>query len=383
MTAHVTRKRGVVTGRYTHSGMMQKKKILVLGEFGAFTRRISQALSQSPDIECVIGVADASRRARSGQDAGNTFITVLQDAHSIRRAIEGVFAVVNTRGPFLARNYTVAEQCMERGVHYVDPADSNEYVSGLARLTRKAEKSGSLIVTGAAAAPTVSALLVDMLMPEFDRIREIHTCLAQGKNDLRDLATARAILRYVDLVLRMKERGRWREIEGWTRPAPAYFPAPVGRRRGYLCDMLDLDIFPKRYGAQTVTFRTALSSRASNSVLSFSRWLKRRGMVQGLPSPVAKLLYAISVSPGFGDPNGGLGVEVRGDKGEDHLARSVFLVARDGNTSAIAAAPAIALVRKWVRLGVPVAGVTPCVGLLGWPEVRTELLGHDIVLVRT
>jgi saccharopine dehydrogenase-like NADP-dependent oxidoreductase len=337
--------------------MMQKKKILLLGEYGAFTRRIDCALSRFPDIECVIGVADAGRRARLEREAGHAVVAVPHDPHSIRRALEGIFAVINTRGPFVAKNYMVAEQCAECGVHYVDPADSNEYVNGLGRLARKAEKHGSLIVTGAAAAPTVSALLVDMLAPEFDHIHEIHAC--------------------------MKEKGRWHEFQGWTRPQSVYFPVPIGRRRGYLCDGLDLDIFPKRYGAQTVTFRTALSSRASNFVLSFSRWLKRRGMMQSLPSPVRASLLAISALPRFGDPNGGLGVEVRGDKDGEPLTRSVFLVARDGNTSAIAAAPAVALVRKWVRQGVSSAGVTPCVGLLDWPEVRNELMDYDIVLVRT
>jgi hypothetical protein len=94
-------------------------------------------------------------------------------------------------------------------------------------------------------------------------------------------------------------------------------------------------------------------------------------------------LHAISSLPRFGDPNGGLAVEVRGDKGGEPLARSIFLVARDGNTPAIAAAPAIALVRKWVRQGVSTAGVMSCVGLLDWADVRDELMGYDIVLVRT
>ena len=363
--------------------MMQKKKILLLGEYGAFTRRIGHALSRDPGIECVIGLADARRRAQLERESGHAVVAVPHDPHSIRRALEGVFAVINTRGPFVARNYTVAEQCVERGVHYVDPADSNEYVGGLVRLARRAEKRGSLIVTAAAAAPTVTALLVDMLAPEVDHIQEIHACLAQGKNDCRDRATARAILHYVDVVARLKEKGRWREFRGWSRSRPVYFPAPVGRRRGYLCDGPDLEIFQKRYGAQTVTLRAALSSRASNMVLSWCRWLKRRGMMQGLPSPAAALLQAISAVPGFGDPNGGLGVELRGEKAGERLSRSVFLLARDGNTPAIAAAPAVALVKKWVRRGVATAGVVPCVDLLDWAELRDELMGHDIVLVRT
>src|SRR3989344_313752 len=125
MAVHVTRKRNVVTGAIAHPGMIQKKKILLLGEYGAFSRRIYRALSRSPHIECVIGVADA-RHARSQRGADCALVTVLGDPHSIQGAIKDVFAVVNTRGPFLDRNYTVAEQCAERGVHYVDPADSNE-----------------------------------------------------------------------------------------------------------------------------------------------------------------------------------------------------------------------------------------------------------------
>src|SRR3990167_7132654 len=148
MAVHVTRKRNVVTGAIAHPGMIQKKKILLLGEFGAFIWRIHRALSQSPHVECVIGVADA-RRARSQWGADCALVTVLGDPHSIQGAIKDVFAVVNTRGPFLDRNYTVDEKCDERGGPYVDRADSKEYVSVLGGLTRKAEKSGCLIVTGA------------------------------------------------------------------------------------------------------------------------------------------------------------------------------------------------------------------------------------------
>jgi hypothetical protein len=106
-------------------------------------------------------------------------------------------------------------------------------------------------------------------------------------------------------------------------------------------------------------------------------------MMQSLPSSVTASLHAISALPRFGDPNGGLAVELRGDKGGEPLVHSVFLVARDGNTPAIAAAPAIALIRKWTRQGVSTTGVTPCVGLLDWTEVRNELMEYDIVLVRT
>ena len=363
--------------------MTQKKKILILGEQGAFSRRIRDALSRSPDIECVIGVSNERQRERLVRKTHSTVMTVLHDSHSLQRALKDIFAVVNTWGPFLDRDYTVAEQCAELGVHYIDPADTREHATGLTHLARKAEKTGSLIVTGAATAPTLSAALVDMLVPEFDRIREIHACIALSKLDCRELATARAILNYSSVMMRMKEKGRWQEFEGWSKPRPVYFPAPVGRRRGYLCDMLDLDIFPRLYGAQTVTFRTALSSRTGSVVLSLCRWLKRRDMIQNLPQPAALLLRTLSRLRGVGNRHGGLGVEVRGTKDGGRAIHSIFLIARDENSPAIAAAPAVALIKKWAREGVPGPGIKTCVGMLDWPSLRDEMAEYDIVLVRS
>lgn len=363
--------------------MMQKKKILVLGEQGAFSRRIQDALSRSPDIECVIGVATTHQRDRLARETQGTVMTVLNDPHSVRRALKDVFAVVNTWGPFLDRDYTVAEQCADLGVHYVDPADTREHANGLTRLGRKAEKNGSLIVTGAATAPTLSATLVDMLVPEFDRIREIHACIALSKLDARELASARAALNYSSALMRMKEKWRWQKFKGWSRPRSVYFPAPVGRRRGYQCDMLDLDIFPRVYGAQTVTFRTALPSRSGNIVLSMCRFLRRRGVIQSLPRPAALLLRILGGVRGLGNRHGGLGVEIRGTKNGSRARHSIFLIARDENSPAMAAAPAIALVKKWVREGVSTSGIKTCVGLLDWPSLRNEMVDYDIVLVRS
>jgi hypothetical protein len=147
--------------------------------------------------------------------------------------------------------------------------------------------------------------------------------------------------------------------------------------------MLDLDILPRLYGAQTVTFRTALSSRTGSVVLSVCRWLKRRNVIQNLPRLAAMLLHTLGGLRGVGNCHGGLGVEVHGTKNGSHAQHSIFLIARDGNSPAIAAAPAIALIKKWVREGVPSPGIKTCVGMLDWPSLRDEMVGYDIVLVRS
>ena len=181
----------------------------------------------------------------------------------------------------------------------------------------------------------------------------------------------------------MKERGRWREFYYWSQPQRVEFPAPLGRRRAYLCDRLDLDLFPKRYGAQTVTFRMALPWRSFSLALAGVGWLGRRGVIT---EPPGSLLTLVRLGARLLPTHrfaGGLRVELHGEHRGEELMHTVFLVARDRHCAAISAAPVLALVKKWLAHGVATPGVTPCVGLLDWDELKAELLAYDIVLVRS
>jgi saccharopine dehydrogenase-like NADP-dependent oxidoreductase len=331
----------------------------------------------------VLGAEPANAAARLARELGAQVAAVNpREPESVRRALSGVYAVVNTCGPFLDPEYTVAEQCAERGVHYIDSGEARDYVNGMQRLARAAERSGAMIVTAASAAPAVSAALVDLLGSDFDRIREIHTCLTPGARDQRELAAVRAILSIADNPARMKERGRWREFYYWTKPQRVDFPPPIGRRRGYLCDRPDLDLFPRRYDAQTVTFRMALPWRSVNLVLAGVGWLGRREVLRAPPGWLLALVRTGARLLPTRRYGGGLRVEVRGECRGAETAHTAFLIARDRHSQAIAAAPIVALVRKWVARGAAERGVLPCVGLLDWNEIRAELRDYDIVLIR-
>ncbi|MBI3546002.1 MAG: saccharopine dehydrogenase NADP-binding domain-containing protein [Gammaproteobacteria bacterium] len=210
------------------------RKILVIGGYGTFGWRISQAIAAIPSVDCVIGGRSPQKIKQDLGDNITSLAVNINDQASLRRALEGAFAVVNTVGPFQERDYTVAETCAGLGIHYVDLADGRAYVDGITRLQRRAQQNNCLIVSGASSVPTISAALVDMLAPEFDRINEIHTCISPGNKNPRGAATVRAILSYTGKSLRIKERGRWRYAYGWSEPEVVRFPPPIGKRRVYL-----------------------------------------------------------------------------------------------------------------------------------------------------
>ena len=363
---------------------ISRKKILILGEYGNFGQRICRALVDVPGIECILGAPRAHKGSKLARklDIGFKLVDV-RNRPILRQSLQGIFAVVNTCGPFQTRDYTVAEQCADRGIHYIDPADSRDYVSGFARLSRRAEKSGSMVVSGASALPAVSTCLVDMVAYEFDRIDEIHTSLAHGSKDQRYLATVRGILGFHVGMPRRRARNGQDMKQNWAKPIAINFPAPVGKRRFYLSNVPDIDIFPKRYGVHTVTFRTGLPSTTINLSLSLLSGLRRRGHLISLPPSAEFLLRRVRLFQGFGAVSGGLRVMVQGQKSGQMVSRTVSLVARDENGQAIQTAATIALIKKWVNQGVTTSGAVPCVGLLSLDEIKSELLGYDIVIVRS
>lgn len=354
------------------------RRVLVLGN-SATGRGISAALAADSAIECVMGVRRSDAKPAFAKRVGVGFITVDADSTtSVRNALRDVFAVVNAGGPFRSHDYRIARQCAQGSVHYVDTAASRKYVAGITALNKQAQARACLVVAGATLAPAISGALVDSLLDEFDRVTEIHTAISPMDEQRPWFATLQNMMRYVGRPMRIKHRGLWRDTFRWSEPETVRFPAPVGRQRTYLCDVVDLDLFPGRYDAQTVTFRASVSQAVLNYALAGLGRLRRLHNIVEYESTmrrdeVQRLL----------DMTTGIRVRVHGERNGADIMRAACLIARTNGNAAIACSPAIALIRKWVREGIADVGAMPCLGLLNLDALKAELLHHDVVLIRS
>ena len=359
-----------------------KKKILILGGYGVLGRQISGMLAADTAIQCIVAGRDAGQGKPYADSPGIQFqLLDMANAVALRAALEGVFAVVDTCGPFQGRTYSVAEACMAQAIHYVDVADARAYVEGFTRLDEGARKSGCLLVTGAGTLPAVASALVDSMAGRFDRITDIHTAVSTGNRDLRGPASLRNILNYAGSPLPMMEQGNWRTHYGWSRPQNIRFPAPVGKRRVYLSDTPDLDIFPQRYAAHTVSARAGMQLGLFNHGLYVLARLKRHNRIADLARHVRPLLTASRMFRAAGDATGGVRVVVRGEHHGQKVEHQAFLIARASHGIVIPASACVALIRKWVHQGVSDPGAVPCVGLLTLDEIRNVLRGYEVSLV--
>lgn len=347
--------------------------VTVLGGCGIFGGRIAEALARDADCRVRVAGRDETAGGNFAHRIGAEFRScAADDRDSLRRAIEGSRVVVHAAGPFQGADYRVAEVCLEQGAHYLDLADAREFVAGIGTLHDAAAARGLLLVSGVSSTPGITGALVERMRPEFAEIDLIQTALSPGNQNPRGAATVGAVLSYLNRKIRVWEEGAWVNRPGWGDSRRFEFPAPVGRRRVYNCDVPELELFPEHFGARTVRFYAGLELDALNFLLSvcgsfaelFGFDLTRR---RRLFLNLSLMLYP------FGSKNGSLAVWVRG---KDHAGlprerRLAIVTSYDGPATPSSAA--IVLARKILAAGPPRVGAFPCLGFFTAEEIFAHL----------
>jgi len=225
---------------------MPKQLVTILGGYGIFGGRISEALAQ--EAGCRIRVVGRNKTVGTNfaHRIGAEFCACqLDDTDSIRQAISGSHIVIHTAGPFQGADYRVAELCLEGGSHYLDLADGREFVAGIGVLHDAAKERGLLVVSGVSSTPGITSAVIEDMRSDFAEIDDIQTALSPGNQNPRGASTVGAVLTYLGQEIRVWQDGRWVNRPGWGSVQRLDFPPPVGRRRVHICDVPELEIFPE------------------------------------------------------------------------------------------------------------------------------------------
>lgn len=289
--------------------------------------------------------------------------------------------VVHTAGPFQGQDYSVAEACIRAGANYIDLGDGRSFVSGIAALDGAAKARNVSVVSGASSIPALSSAVVDSYLPGFSQLKTIKAGISSGAR-APGLATVQGIFGYGGKTFTRLEQGKWVETRGWLDLIRHEFPAPVGKRWLGSIDVPDLDLFPKRYGAETVTFHAGFASDPGHLVVWSLAGLVNLGLLPSM-SPFARPLNALSrrLEPLISD-RGGMYVEMEGtDRQGRSCARRWHLLAACNHGPYIPCGASIALVNRLAAGGALPTGAMPCTGLLSVEEYLAPLKELDIKVI--
>ena len=353
--------------------------VLILGGYGNFGKRIAAGLARHGAPIVIAGRhrerAEAlahKLRADNPQCAiGTARIDAEQDLDAALLSLQPT-VVVNTCGPFQNKDYRVAQACIRQRAAYIDLAEGRDFVTGITRLDEAAKAAGVAVISGASTVPGLSSAVVEHFKPGFAAIDELKFGVSPGQKAERGLATSAGILGYVGKKLKPM-RGQASPRYGWQDIHQQEYPE-LGPRWMANCDIPDLDLFPDRYGIQSIRFSAGMEVSVLHLGLFALSWIVRSGIPLDLARHAALLLRASHWFDRFGSGDGGMHVIMRGrDQRGGALERSWFIVAKSGDGPQIPCVPAILLARKLsLGEGQP-AGARACVGLIALPDYLAEL----------
>jgi hypothetical protein len=308
--------------------------ILVLGGYGNFGARICRALASHPRVHLLI----AGRHARKAQALAEALsprakgVELDHEAPGLAQKLLALGAdlVIHTAGPFQAQAYGVAQAAAQAGAHYIDLADGRRFVCDFpAALHDMFVRAGRTAVTGASTVPALSSAVIEALCAHWQRIDTIDICIAPAQRAPRGQATLAAVLSYCGLPIEVWENGRWQHRLGWAQPTPVHF-LRLRPRRGALCDIPDLELFPSHYQVtQRVSFKAALEVGLAQSAFGWLARLRQWGWLSR-PDKLAALMHrGGGLFDLLGTPLGGMVVRASGSNPHGQPSHSAWHIAAD------------------------------------------------------
>lgn len=361
---------------------MSVRRILVLGGYGNFGKRIVTSLCGSPDITLIIAGRNRAKaealRQSLNKETNAQLTTAELDIHS-PTLVEQLRALqpdllIHTGGPFQGQDYRVPEACIAVGCHYIDLADDRRFVCDIGQLDAAARSAGVLLVSGASSVPGLSSCVIAHFAERFARLDDIDFAIAPGNQAERGEATVSGILSYTGHPIRVWRDGAWAKVYGWMSPRTLLFDQTIGKRPLANVDIPDLELLPLAYpSVRNVSFQAGLEIPLLHYGMYLMAWLARLGLVRDWSRWTTPIVRASEYFIRWGTDTGGMQINLRGlDHQQQPLHIKWVLGATDGIGPYIPTLSALILARKLITGELGTLGAMPCMNLYTMEDFAHE-----------
>lgn len=362
---------------------MPEYRILILGGYGNFGKRIAENLSHIKGITLLV----AGRSPERAASLCNTLIAAGASADLIATKVDIVSPeffqelaalkpdlVIHTGGPFQGLDYSVPKACVAIGSHYIDLADDRRFVNDINQLDKDAKHNDVLVVSGASSVPGLSATVIDSFTDRFSTLEAIDFAIAPGNKAERGEATVRGILSYTGRPFPVYYNGQWINRYGWMSARKLDFGKVIGKRWLANVDIPDLELFPERYpSTRTVIFQAGLELPFLHLGMVMMAALARIRLVKNWSVFTRSIFTSSKLFNKLGTDTGGMQINLTG---KDEALRSTSikwtLCAQNGIGPYIPTLSAVILAKKLIDGSIQTRGATPCLGLYTMEEFDKE-----------
>jgi Domain of unknown function (DUF4166)/Saccharopine dehydrogenase NADP binding domain len=346
---------------------MAALKVLILGGYGTFGGRLAQLLADQGGLTLVIAGRSREKAQAFCRSLPSAAVPAVFDRDGdIERQLQVLAPdlVVDATGPFQlygADPYRVVRAALALGIHYLDLADSSDFVNGIVQFDGAARERGVFVLAGVSSFPVLTAAAVRELARGMARVEHVAGGIAPSPYANVGMNVIRAVASYAGKPVALLRDGRKTHGHGLI-DAMHYTVAPPGRLplfpiRFSLVDVPDLTVLPQLWPSlRSVWMGAGPVPAIWHRALSAVAWLVRLRILPSL-SPFAPLMYGTISLLGFGDHRGGMFVSVAGiGPGGERIERSWHMLAEGDDGPFIPSMAAEAIIRHLLAGRRPQAG---------------------------
>jgi saccharopine dehydrogenase (NAD+, L-lysine forming) len=167
------------------------------------------------------------------------------------------------------------EQCITKGIHYIDITASYKFLSQVEALNPMAKQYGATIVSGVGLSPGLTNLLVKHCKSFLDTISTAEIYIMLGLGDHHGKAAIEWTVDNINTVFSVMEKNSLRQVRSFEDGKKTVFPGNLGLRTAYRFDFVDQHVIPKTLGVKSSSTYLCFDSAFSTNTFAF---LKKIGV---------------------------------------------------------------------------------------------------------
>jgi len=367
-------------------------KLLIIGGYGTFGGRLVALLCDQAEL--MIFVAGRSVRKATTFIDSLTANAELVPQHfdrdgDVGKQIEDLAPdiVIDASGPFQAYSenpFRVAEAAIEVGAHYLDLADSSDFVLNISSLDGAAKRKNVFVLAGASTCPVLSSAVANHLSNDLAHVESIACGIAPSPRAGMGRSVVQAIAGYAGKPVTVIRNGHQEMLnnfvstKNFTIAAPGHIPLPP--MTFSLIDVPDLQLLAELDKPAGDTWFGV------STLPAFYHWFLRllaRGVKAGiLPTlaPLAGIMHFVTNRLSWGENRSGMFVEVQGVEANGRqVLRSWHLIAEGNDGPTVPALAANLIIRKCLDGEFPQAGARPATDALTLADYQSMFADLNIV----
>ncbi len=258
----------------TETGVSEGGKILIIGGYGQVGRLIAKWLA--PLFLARVTIAgrnldlarEASAEIGQGVEAGVVDISDVE----VKTELDGVMLVIVCLDQADIR---FAEECLSRGIHYVDISADYDFLYKVENLDSLAKRSGAAAILSVGVAPGLTNMLAARAKDQMERVDRIDIVLEIGLGDHHGQAAVEWMFDNLDAEYVVKENGRSKSVQSFGERISISLPGQRTDHPAYRFNFSDQRVIGRTLDVPSVSTWVRFDNRVAT-------WLFARASQAGL-----------------------------------------------------------------------------------------------------